>query len=144
MEIHQKEEVLTFAQIERKTPVLRPALQLNQSFWCDLHGSRDQGGGEPICQIVSIKEAADGSRLGRREIMNDKREKNRNKNESLRNSSSTDTKGATCLILKNHASVPVRKKRLSPASKTKREASRNKFVKKERGARRSRVLSRSR
>ena len=62
--------------------------------------------------------------------MDEKREKNRSKNESLRNSSSTDTKGATCLILKNHASGPVRKKRLSPASETKMEASRNKFVKK--------------
>ena len=32
------------------------------------------------------------------------------------------------MILKNHASAPVRKKRLSPTSKAKREASRNKFV----------------
>ena len=33
-------------------------------------------------------------------------------------------------ILKNHASVPIRKKRLSPITKARREASRNKFVKK--------------
>ena len=65
MEIHLKEGFLTFARIERKTPVLRPALQLNQSSWCDFHGSRYRGGGEPISQIVCIKEAVDGSRLGR-------------------------------------------------------------------------------
>ena len=34
------------------------------------------------------------------------------------------------MILINHASTPVRKERLSPTSKARREASRNKFVKK--------------
>ena len=34
------------------------------------------------------------------------------------------------MILKNHASAPVRKERLSPASKARREASRNEFVEK--------------
>ena len=33
---------LTFDQTERKTPVLRPALQLNQSSLCGLQHSRDQ------------------------------------------------------------------------------------------------------
>ena len=32
------------------------------------------------------------------------------------------------MILINHASAPVRKERLSPTSKERREASRNKFV----------------
>ena len=36
------------------------------------------------------------------------------------------------MILKNHAGASVRKKRLSPASNEKREASRDKFVKKSR------------
>ena len=34
------------------------------------------------------------------------------------------------MILKNHASAPIRKKRLSPTSKARREASRNEFVEK--------------
>ena len=39
-----------------------------------------------------------------------------------------DSKGAIFVILKNHANPLVRKKRLNPANKAKREASRNKFV----------------
>ena len=35
------------------------------------------------------------------------------------------------VILKNHKSAPIRKERLSPTSKAKREASRNKFMKKD-------------
>ena len=34
------------------------------------------------------------------------------------------------MILKNHASAPIRKERLSPTSKARRETSRNKFVEK--------------
>ena len=49
------------------------------------------------------------------------------KNGSLRNTS-TDSKEATFVILINHASAPIRKERLSPMSKAKREASRNEFV----------------
>ena len=35
------------------------------------------------------------------------------------------------MILKNHTSAPIRKKRLSPTSKARREASRNKFFEKD-------------
>ena len=42
----------------------------------------------------------------------------------------TDSKGATFAILINHASAPIRKKRLSQTSKARREASRNEFVEK--------------
>ena len=41
-----------------------------------------------------------------------------------------DSKGTTSLILINHANVPVRKERLSPTSKARREASQNQFVEK--------------
>ena len=34
------------------------------------------------------------------------------------------------MILKNHTSAPIRKERLSPTSKARREASRNEFVEK--------------
>ena len=51
------------------------------------------------------------------------------KNGSLRNTS-TDSKATTFVILKNHTSMPIRKKRLSPASKARRETSRNQFVEK--------------
>ena len=58
-----------------------------------------------------------------------KREKYRAENGSLRNNS-TDSKGTTFVILKDHRSAPIRKERLSPTSKARREASRNQFVEK--------------
>ena len=58
-----------------------------------------------------------------------KREKYRDKNGSLQNTL-MDSKGAAFVILINLASAPVRKERLSPTSKARREASRNKFVEK--------------
>ena len=58
-----------------------------------------------------------------------KREKNRAKNESLQNTL-TNSKGAAFVILINHTSAPIRKERLSPTSKARREASQNKFVEK--------------
>ena len=57
------------------------------------------------------------------------KEKYRAKNGSLRNTS-TDSKGTTFMILINHASAPVRKERLSSTNKARREANRNKLVKK--------------
>ena len=57
------------------------------------------------------------------------REKYRAKNGSLRNTS-TDSKEETFVILKNHASAPIRNERLSSTSKASRVASRNEFVKK--------------
>ena len=58
-----------------------------------------------------------------------KREKYRAKNRSLRNTS-TDSKGAVFVILKDHRSVPIRKERLSPTIKARREASRDEFMEK--------------
>ena len=107
--------------------MLRPALQSKQNSLCGLHRSGDRGGGGPNGQIVSVNRAADGGRQRSRKIINRKREKNRAKNESLQNTS-TDSKGTTFVILIKHASAPIRKERLSPASKARREASRNKFV----------------
>ena len=40
------------------------------------------------------------------------------------------SKGRTFVILINHASAPVRKERLSPTSKARRETSRNEFMEK--------------
>ena len=74
MGIHWEERGLTFARIERKTPVLRPALQSKQSSLCDLHRSRNRWGGGPNGQIVSVKRAADGTRQRSRKIA-DEREK---------------------------------------------------------------------
>ena len=62
-----------------------------------------------------------------REIINEKKEKYRAKSGSLRNIS-TDSKGATFVILINHASASIRKERLITTSKARREASRNEFV----------------
>ena len=109
--------------------MFRPALRSNQSSLCGLHRSGDRGGGGPNGQIVSIKRAADGRRQRGMEIINEEREKYRAKNGSLRNTS-TDSKGTTFVILINHASAPVRKERLSPTSKARRETSRDKFVEK--------------
>ena len=44
--------------------------------------------------------------------------------------SSTDSKGAAFVILINHASVLLRKERLSPTSKARSEASRNEVMEK--------------
>ena len=71
MGIHREERGLTFARIERKTPVLRPALQLNQGSLCSLHSGGDQGGERPNGQIVSVKRAADGRRQRNQNIINE-------------------------------------------------------------------------
>ena len=109
--------------------MLRPAIQSKQSSLCGLHSSGDRGGGGPNGQIVSVKRTADGRRQRDRKIINKEREKYRAKNGSLRNTS-TDSKGITFVILINHRSPPIRKERLSPTSKARREASRNQFVEK--------------
>ena len=83
MGIHQGEALNLLGL--RKTPVLRPALQSNQSSLCGLHCSRDQGGGELDNKIISIKKATDGRRQTSREIIEEKREKYRAKNRLKRN-----------------------------------------------------------
>ena len=65
--------------------------------------------------------------------------KDRAKNGFLRKTL-TDSKEPTFADLKKHASAPVRKERLSPASTARREAHRNKLYGKERDARQSRKL----
>ena len=120
---------LTFARIKRKTSVLRPALQSKQSSWCGLHRSGNQGGGGPNGQIVSVRRTTDGRKQRSRKIINEERKKYRAKNGSLRNTS-TNSKGTAFVILINHRSAPIRKERLSPTSKARREASRNEFVEK--------------
>ena len=104
-------------------------LQSKQSSLHDPHRSRDRGGGGPNGQIVNVKRAADGKRQRGRKIINEEREKYRAKNGSLRNTS-TDSKGTTLVIFINHESAPIRKEKLSPTSKARREASRNEFVEK--------------
>ena len=121
--------VLTFPQIERKIPVLRPAFPSNQSSLCSFHNSRVRGVGGPSDQVISIKKIAPERRQKSRKIINEKRENNRAKNGILWNNS-TDSKGATFVILKNNTKALVRKERLSPTSKARKETSRNKFMEK--------------
>ena len=125
MGIHQ-ERGLTFARIERKTPILRPVLQSYQSSWCGLHCSRDQGEEGPNGQNVSIKRAADGRQRSWK-IIDEEIEKYWAKNVSLWNTT-MDSKGTTFVIMKNHTSAPVRKERLSPTSKATKNANLNEFV----------------
>ena len=49
MEIHREERGLTFSRIERKTPVVRPAVQ------SILHSRRQRGGEGLNGQVVSLK-----------------------------------------------------------------------------------------
>ena len=56
MVIH-REGSLAFAWIERKTPVLRPALQSKQSSLCGLHRSGDRGVGTAF-SAREVKRAA--------------------------------------------------------------------------------------
>ena len=109
--------------------MLIPAPQSKQSSLCGLHRTGDRGGGGPNGQIVSVRRAADGRGQRSRKIIHEKREKYRAKNGCLQNTS-TDSKGTTFVILISHASAPIRKERLSPTSKARREASRNEFVEK--------------
>ena len=74
-----------------------------------------------------MKRAADERRQRSRKIIDEEREKYRARNGSLRNAS-TDSKGTTFVILIDHASTPIRKVRLSPTSKARREAGQNEFV----------------
>ena len=103
-------------QIERKTPVLRPALQSKQSLLCGFHCDGGRGRGGPNGQIISIKRAADRRRQRSRKIIDEEREKYRTENRSMQNTS-TDSKGAAFVILINHASMPITKKKLNPVSK---------------------------
>ena len=73
--IHREEKSLTFARIERKTPILRPAIQLNQSFLWNFHCTWDRGAGGPNGQVISIKKPADERRQRSRKIIVEKREK---------------------------------------------------------------------
>ena len=88
-----------------------------------------EGEGGPNGQIICVKRAADGRRQQDQKIVDEKIEKYRAKNRFLLNTS-TDLKGMTFVILINHRSMPIRKERLSPMSKARREASRNEFMEK--------------
>ena len=85
------------------------------------------------------------SKCVRREIIYEKKEKNRAKNGSLRNTRNTSTglKEATFAILINYASAYIRKKRLSLSNKAIRKGSQNKFVKKSRCQTESKVVEKS-
>ena len=111
------------------TPVHRLALQSKQSSLCGLHRSGDRGRGGPNGHIVSIKGAADERRQIGQKIINEEREMYRAKNGSLWNTS-TDSKGTAFVILINHTGAPIRRERLSPTSKARRQARRNQYVEK--------------
>ena len=70
--VHPEERGFTFARIERKTPILKSALQSNQSFLFGVYRSRDLGGGRPNGQVVSIKRATDQRRQRSRKIIDEK------------------------------------------------------------------------
>ena len=80
----------------------------------------------PDCQR---KESSWHKKQRSRKVIDEEREKYKTKNGSLRNTS-TDSKGLAFVILINHTSTLIRKERLSPTSKARREASQNKFVEK--------------
>ena len=56
---------------------------------------------------------------------------------------STDSKGTTFVILIDHTSAPIRKERLTPSSKARREASQNEFVEKSGMPDRAKALEKS-
>ena len=96
---------------------------------CVAYSSEGRGVGGPNDQIVSLKKAADERKQRSRKIIDEERENYRAKNESLQNTS-TDSKRPTFVILINHASALIRKKRLSPTSKARRKVNQNKFMEK--------------
>ena len=114
-------------------------LQSKQSSLCGLHHSGDQGRGGPNGQIVSVKRTGDRRRERSREIIDEKREKYRAKNGSLQNTL-VDSKRTTFMVFIDHASMSIRKERLSPTSKARREASQNEFIEKGRMPKRGLAL----
>ena len=78
-------------------------------------------------RLLGCYRTASGSKQRRREIIDEKRVKDRAKNGSFPYASAK-SKGTTFVILIIHANAPVRKKRLRLLNKARREASRNKFV----------------
>ena len=101
--IHREKEGLAFVRIERKTPILRLALQSKQSSLRGPHRCRNRRGGKPNGQIVSVKRVADRRRRRNKEFINKEREKCRAKNGSLRNTSTDYSKGTTfCDFCKPH------------------------------------------
>ena len=86
-------------------------------------------GGRTNGQIVGVKRAADERRQRSRKIIDEEKKKYRAKNGSLW-ITSTDWIIAAFVILIDHASAPIRKERLSPTIKARREASQNEFMEK--------------
>ena len=78
--------------------------------------------------MTNIKRVADGSSQRRREIV-DEREISTEPTTNPCETSRQTRKGATFVILKNHASAPVRKERLSPTNKARRKEFQNKLLK---------------
>ena len=103
----------------------RPALLLNESSLCGLRSSRCREGKGPECQVVSRRGTADRSTRDVERLLM-RREKKHYQEQIL--VEHLHSKGATYVILMNHASVPVRKKRLSPSNKARPKANRNKFA----------------
>ena len=74
---------VTFASNQKKTLVFRPTLLSNQGSWfLQRYVPKKEG---PDGRVFSINRAVGGRRWRGREIVNEKREKNRAKNGSLRN-----------------------------------------------------------
>ena len=99
IEINRKEETCMFGRIERKTSILRSALQSTYTSLSNLQQGPRRGG--PNGQIVSIRRAADGRSQRSRKVIDEKRVKCRAKNVFLWNPS-TDSKRGTFVILKKH------------------------------------------
>ena len=89
-----------------------PMLQSNQNSLCSLNSSRHQGVEGPNGQVINIKRTVDGRKQRSRNIIDDKKEKYRAKNGFLHNTS-TGSKRATFVILKNNTTTCIKKKRLS-------------------------------
>ena len=111
----------TFSRIERKTSILRPALQLNQSFLCGFRRIKGRGGGVPNGQSISVKIAADRRSQRSSKIIDEKREKYRAKNGSLRNAS-TDSNGTTFVNLINQRKRANQKGKIESNEQGKKEA----------------------
>ena len=114
--------------MERKTPVLTPAFQSNQSVLCSLYRRSDEGGGGPNSLIVSGKKAADVRRQRSRKIIGEERKVLGQEQIFVEHLNRLE--GVAFVILINHASSPARKGRLSSTNKAKKKASHNKLFEK--------------
>ena len=129
--VRGKKKDRAFRRVKKKAPLHRPGMDSIKSLLHDTSSTDNRRIGDPDGEVVSIQGEAARGRDGKREIIDEKKEKDRTEDRALRNAM-THTKIATASSLKNNGRSAIREERLSPAQKRGRKTKRKKLVKKSR------------